>query len=334
MLVAEGQQRSGSGRGLVLCLVPAARAPRLSDPLERHFADHPQVVVLVDRRTGERRRKTRRHEACEPVEERRRVRGFDGRRVADRRVGPEPVPAPPLPRALHRHAAEVRFIAPRARAPRERADIDDARLALRFQAGHKQAFEQLYERWFDRLYGYMRLTIGDCEDARDATQQTLTAAYRALPRFELRADVPLRAWLYRIGRNEAIRVLNRRARVQPADPDELDRAREGPVADSDEADDWIADADLLRFIERLPLAQRQALTLRYLVGLSTEEISRVIDRTPQAVRHLEHRALRFLEKRMLAVGRGPTGCERLASLLRMRPLPVIWARADALQYGR
>jgi hypothetical protein len=68
------------------------------------------------------------------------------------------------------------------------------------------------------------------------------------------------------------------------------------------------------FVERLPLAQRQVLILKYMVDLPAKEIAHILGRSYVDVRMLEHRALRYLEARLKAVGRG-SGNQR------SRPLP-------------
>jgi DNA-directed RNA polymerase specialized sigma24 family protein len=94
--------------------------------------------------------------------------------------------------------------------------------------------------------------------------------------------------------------------------------------------DWLSDRELVMFIERLPLAQRQVLALRYTADLSYDQIAAVLDRTPADVRMLQSRALRYLRERLAAIS---SGSER-PSRIRMRRCPreatVLRARRWAL----
>ena len=61
------------------------------------------------------------------------------------------------------------------------------------------------------------------------------------------------------------------------EPGEIDRRREDEAPEHAElaALNWISDSDLLVFIERLPVAQRQALLLRFMLGREPRESRRV-----------------------------------------------------------
>jgi DNA-binding CsgD family transcriptional regulator len=62
--------------------------------------------------------------------------------------------------------------------------------------------------------------------------------------------------------------------------------------------DWLDDKRLLALIEQLPLAQRQVIVLRYMLELRAVEIATVLDRSPEAIRQLHQRAMRFLRQRL------------------------------------
>jgi RNA polymerase sigma-70 factor (ECF subfamily) len=240
-------------------------------------------------------------------------------------VGPE------LPRGLRRHAVGVHYVERIAPRDRDIADQELSRLVLRIQGGERDLFDELYRRAFSDVLGYFRVVLGDDSDAEDASQQVFLSALAAIDRFQLRRGTPFRAWLFRIARHEALGQLNRRRRQTVTEDDVLDRQREllGCVAD-DRAADWVSDPELLAFIERLSLPQRQVLALRYMLGMRTPEIAAVLDKTEQAVRHLESRALRFLQQRLTAVGRGPSRQARAAMVMRERLFPVLRERRMAL----
>src|SRR4051812_43173068 len=102
---------------------------------------------------------------------------------------------------------------PRALLPS--AGCSDERLAAFAACGDARAFDVLYRRHRRELLRYCRSLVRDPDDAEDTLQTAMTKAYAAIRR--LPADVPVRAWLFRIAYNEAVTTLRRRRPVTPLD---------------------------------------------------------------------------------------------------------------------
>jgi RNA polymerase sigma-70 factor (ECF subfamily) len=321
---------------MVYCVVPWELGEKLHEPLRRHFADDTTVEVVVEQRGRERRKRPERRTAETPVEtERRRVNAADGRRVAERRAPAMPVDAQwLLPRRALAHADRLTWLE-RVEPTAQRAeDVSTARLVARIQGGEDDLFPELYMRYFDRVYGYLRVAFRDHHEAEDATQNVFMKLHDAIGRYDRRRG-PFRPWLFTIVRNQAIDELRRLKRIVPTDSAELDSQREGHRQDTDtDVDDlgalgWISDRDLLVFIERLPLQQRQVLMLRYMLELTPSEIGQLLGLTPEHVRKLQSRALEFLRARLTSLGRTATG--RPARMMRARKIaPVLRGRRFAL----
>jgi RNA polymerase sigma-70 factor (ECF subfamily) len=179
--------------------------------------------------------------------------------------------------------------APRAVAGATDHDLPDVRAAQ----ADRSAFAILYRRYLDRVYAYAFYQLGDHHDAEDATERTFLAALAALPGFR-DEGASFRAWLFRIAHNTVANVHRTRSRRRAVPlPEEFER----PAPDADPAA-LVARAEeqrrILRAIATLPEDRRQVVLLRFVDGLSTAEISEVLDRSAGAVRVLQHRALRDL----------------------------------------
>jgi RNA polymerase sigma-70 factor (ECF subfamily) len=315
----------------IYCVVPWELADELHEQLRAHFRDDPHVDVVVERRRRERRSTShRRSTEAEALDERRLIRNAEGRRVGDRRAAVAAVEAPTLPKSVHPFAGQLTFLERLEPSDQHYEDLDTARLVTRHQAGDKEVFAELYMRYFDRVYSYLRLALDDEHAAEDATQQVFLKVMEALPRYERRTQ-PFRAWLFTIVRNHAIRYLEKRGRVDVVDPVELTDRREDPSEpEPPEALGtlgWITDREILMLIERLPVAQRQVLMLRYMMDLTTTDIGAVLGRTTEDVRALQSRALRFLQQRLTALGRTPHGRQPTIGMTRRRAGgPVLRAR--------
>jgi len=175
---------------------------------------------------------------------------------------------------------------------------DDADLpAVRAAQADRSAFEVLYRRYLDRVYGYAFYQLGDHHDAEDATERIFLAALRGIGEYSDRGST-FRAWLFRIAHNTVVNVHRSRSRhrTEPLPPEPA-----WPAPDADPAG-LVARADemhsFMRAVARLPDDRRQVVLLRFVDGLSSAEIGEVLDRSPGAVRVLLHRALRDLATRL------------------------------------
>jgi RNA polymerase sigma-70 factor (ECF subfamily) len=314
----------------------------LHEPLRDHFRLIDGVEVVVERRVGERRVSTPRRivkgEAAAPDVDRRTVRTEAGRRVADRRaIAITIADAPTLPRQARRYAARLTFVERLAPAEQLAKDIDSKRLVVRFQAGDAAVFGELYLRYFDQIYSYARVALEDHHEAEDATQHIFLRALSALDRYEARANVPFRGWLFAIARNVIIDVLKRRHGLQVEPPALLDTMRDENPEQREAAVEtlgWLTDREVAMFVERLPLAQRQVLVLRFMLDLSGDEIASVLGRSTTAVRKLQSRALQALQERLARVGRTSSRQRPVPMFVRIKPLPVIVNRRFGLGHGR
>lgn len=325
--------RDRAGPPITYCLVPRELAGKLHEELREHFRGDPAIEVVVERRSAERRggadRRAPGVDSRDRMSDRRRIPAVAGRRAGERRAAQEPVDTPPLPRRLRRHAGRLEFVRRMVPSGLYEEDLDTARIVGRVQAGDRDGFSEIYLRYFERVYGYLRVALASRHDAEDTAQQVFAQALESLPAYEYRGR-PFRAWLFTIARNCAIAVMRREGRVEPMDPVSLNRyleddsvkIDEAAVAAAEEAElpalDWITDADLAIFMERMPDAQRQILTMRYVMGLDMEAIAESLGKSPTAVRRAHSRALLFLRDRLTAVGREPKGSAKRAPALAYR----------------
>src|SRR5262245_27193381 len=107
------------------------------------------------------------------------------------------------------------------------AAVDLRLLVARAQAGDRSALEELYLLHFNRVYGYLYVTVGNRHDAEDLTTQTFLRMLESIGNFRWQS-APFSAWLLRIAHNLAMDYFRARWRTQP-DPDVSDREDETSV---------------------------------------------------------------------------------------------------------
>ena len=162
----------------------------------------------------------------------------------------------------------------------DEAPDDDAAAIAQVLAGDREAFGLLVARYGRRVHDLARRMLRDASEAEDAVQQAFLNAYRALDRFDARR--PFRHWILRITTNLCRNRLAAR-RLHPSargtDPDELDPTSLRVALPADVPDDeGVVARDCVRAaLEALPENYRLAAVLRYVHGLSVEEIAEVAD---------------------------------------------------------
>jgi RNA polymerase sigma-70 factor (ECF subfamily) len=163
-----------------------------------------------------------------------------------------------------------------------------------------RAGEELLARVRDMAVRYARVRLGrfGAEDtAQDVAQEVCMAVMIALPTYEDRG-LPFEALVYTIASRKLADV-QRQAMRGPSLLEEIpDGADEQPTPEQAAlARDELESA--LRLMRTLPEQQREILTLRVAVGMTTEETAAALGMTPGAVRVSQHRALTKL-RAMLA----------------------------------
>jgi RNA polymerase sigma-70 factor, ECF subfamily len=88
--------------------------------------------------------------------------------------------------------------------------LDDSGVVAAFLAGERRAFNELVERYQNRLLNFVYRTTGDRERAEDLVQETFIRVYRHLHRFD--QSKKFSTWVYTIASNLAKNELRNRSR--------------------------------------------------------------------------------------------------------------------------
>ena len=201
-------------------------------------------------------------------------------------------------------------------------------LIERAQAGDGAAFSQLVEPHRRELMVHCYRMLGSAQDAEDALQETMLAAWRGLAGFEGRSSV--RTWLYRVATSRCLNALRAGRRRPPAasgrvidvapEPTRLgevgwleplpETALEG-LADSapgPEAQYEASEAISLAFVtalQLLPPRQRAVLILRDVLGYPARDVAGLLDVTEESVTSALKRARAAVKERLAGTAGQP-----------------------------
>ncbi len=175
--------------------------------------------------------------------------------------------------------------------PAQSSELSEEQLIQRAQRGDANAFGDLYEQQLAAIYRYIFYRVGNVAEAEDLTETVFLKAWEALGRYRWR-EVPFSAWLYRIAHNIIIdRYRSDHETVSYDDQTEVHDEADGP-------EEWLAEVEttevLIEALAQLPPDHQQVLVLRFINGLNHAETSRVLGRSEEAVRVLQHRALKAM----------------------------------------
>lgn len=134
----------------------------------------------------------------------------------------------------------------------------------------EQGFRLLMGKYAEPVYWHIRRLVVAHADAEDAAQEAFIRIYRSFAAHDKSRS--LKAWIYRIATNEALRLIERRKKAQPSvDIDDAKAAL--PFADEYVDYSDLEAVRLQKAILSLPRKQQLAFSLRYYDELDYSEIA-------------------------------------------------------------
>jgi RNA polymerase sigma-70 factor (ECF subfamily) len=168
-------------------------------------------------------------------------------------------------------------------------------LLNRVREGDQSSFDELFLRYYSRIYDVLFRLTGDAAEADDIAQETFIRLYRhPLPPGR---EHNVGGWLYRVAVNlgyNALRAARRRTTYEQVDDVATPADPESVAARNDER------RRVRQTLSDLPPQQAQLLMLRH-AGLSYQELAQALDVAPTSVGTLLARAERAFEVRYRAV---------------------------------
>jgi RNA polymerase sigma-70 factor (ECF subfamily) len=191
---------------------------------------------------------------------------------------------------------------------RRQVKDEDYELVQAINAGETQRFEELVQRYEQKLYNFSLRMCRDVADAEDLVQETFLNVFRYLKDF--RYETKFKNWLYRIAASTCIKK-RRKSKFAPDRELSLDEysPNEEEARKADRVPEWalipldkLLNEELLEVLNQgilaLPEKYRVIVILRDLEGFSTAETAQILSISPANVKVRLHRARLYLRDQL------------------------------------
>jgi RNA polymerase sigma-70 factor (ECF subfamily) len=175
--------------------------------------------------------------------------------------------------------------------------LSDLEILEQIRSGSEDHFNQLYGRYFQRIYNFVYARIRNHADAEEVVQETFTVVFRSIDSY--RGQSSLLSWVYGIARNTVNNTIRRHklreSRLQQIDPRQLRPA--GSAASASPEDQLSMSRYVTAIREQLEsIGQWQAeiFIMRHVQDLSIKEISERTERSSDSIRSSLYRVKRLL----------------------------------------
>lgn len=172
---------------------------------------------------------------------------------------------------------------------------NEKEFANKLKKSDPEAWSELYEEYFTRIYRYIVVRIQNQTEAEDLTEQVFIKALDSGPSFTWRG-APISSWLFKIARNQVIDYwrANKLKNIQLLDESIVDEMTgpEGVALKNEEI------RQMIQAVDELTEAQRDVIELRFAGGLSNAEVANLLGKSEGSVKVMQHSALRALRRKL------------------------------------
>lgn len=183
-------------------------------------------------------------------------------------------------------------------------DLEQEKELVERAKNDTQAFGELYDQYYSKIFGYVLRRTASIEIAQDVTSEVFFKALKNLRQFRYRG-FPFSSWLYRIATNEIANYFRKNKREKfgleevPNSASISNRSAETELLEAEAElkrhEDFLA---LHENISRLSVKYQEVITLRYFENKHLKEIGEILRKREGTVKSLLHRALEKLRKLM------------------------------------
>lgn len=205
--------------------------------------------------------------------------------------------SPPFPAPSH-------LGPPSGARPPDSPPGSDHRLVERIARGDHEAFDELYHRYHQRVFGYLLRVLGRLGRIEEVLDDVMLAIWQGAHRFDGRSRVS--TWIFGIAHHKALKALDRSRREADRSGDDPAELEHEPVTGAGGPETAAARSELRRMLRRameaLSPVQRAAVELTFFYGYSYPEVARILGCPVGTVKTRMFHARRVLKERLPELG--------------------------------
>lgn len=171
--------------------------------------------------------------------------------------------------------------------------LNEAELVERAKT-NDQAFKELYDKYFPRIYQFILKRVSHQETAEDLMSETFMKAFTNLQKYEFKGYT-FGAWLYRIAGNVVIDYYRKEYKYKMVDIEDYERIADDKTPDQDVQQ--LQDRQQIeKLLDTLPQNEREIIELKFFAELSNQEIAEALNIKANHAGVIIYRALKKLSK--------------------------------------
>jgi len=173
---------------------------------------------------------------------------------------------------------------------------DEQQLILQVKEGSHDAFRILVERYMKHAYNIAYGFVNDHNDAEDVAQESFVRAFQSIRSF--RGDARFGTWLYRIVTNLSLNRARQKKQMARREIHSLDDAMIHRGNRLEQTGIHDVRMHIERTLHELSTLQRAVVILRHLNGMSTKQVSAILQCSEGTVKTHLHRGLKKMKSKM------------------------------------
>lgn len=159
--------------------------------------------------------------------------------------------------------------------------LEDGRLLELIAAGDHQAFREIYDKYYKRIYLYSYRLLGEGEGAKEVANEVMLEIWRGAKRF--RGESKPSTWMFGIAVNKVRKTIKKRP-PHHEDLESAEKRADGKLTQDDATYGSELREQMRMAINRLSREHREVLDMTYYQGLSVKEIAEITDCPPNTVK--------------------------------------------------